>query len=141
MKKLYNLMGKIITVRTILHPRRVVELVPGGKHERVVNQESLASPRAGWVVGFGCLKEGKIKGGRVYGESDYESPYLEVTKVIPCIYVKFWPTRQQVAVPRDGWTLGGTPVDIEHKWTEGWKSKFKLAKDSKGRFTGDTVSL
>jgi hypothetical protein len=58
-------------------------------------------PRAGWIVGYRSLQEGKIvRGYGYYGSEDYDPPYLDVERTVPCVLISFTPSYENpVKVP------------------------------------------
>lgn len=121
-----KLMGQVVTVKKFL--RRSYMLHGGlGKGWRVIDQCSGAIGRAGWVVGFGVVREGTGGNG-----PDWEDWQFITKRSIPCMKVAFQPHFRPVMVPiEDGaWEVGGVPDAREFKW----EPTEPLERGERGRF-------
>jgi hypothetical protein len=96
-------------------------------------------PQAGWVAGFRTLQNG------TYCGPGSDAPYLRNTESVPCILVTYWPTRNPVKVPLDGFEPGGEPCyPTSDFWDTEWGTELREAlseeskswpRDERGRWT------
>lgn len=108
-KERIALMGKLVTVTAVL----CIKETGTRLYVRTWNSEPLASPRAGWVVGFTHRRNGTTS-----HHCGDEGPTFRPTACVPCVLVTFWPTHAPVEVPLDGYTLGGTPDNRTASWQD-----------------------
>ncbi len=140
-----ELMGRIVTVDKELVRRTIHKSEPGIPYysDRTVlrSWESVSiEARAGWVVGFRSLKEGKLEP----SFDEYVQHELVVTGTVPCVLVAFWPTQNPIKVPLDGYRLGGEPLapsgwDTASPWYQGAIEEYRkvakaMPRDEKGRW-------
>jgi hypothetical protein len=151
-KNNFPLMGKIVTVNAMYER---IELYDGLEFpaKNYINSKIIErkwkiieiNPRAGWVTGYRYLQEGiyrpeRTTSSRSY-DADYEPPYLEISNIIRCLLVSFFPTYNPVKVPINSvWFPGGTPKSTQYKWTEQEKQQFSkesklFPRDKYGRFS------
>ena len=132
MKNKYSLMGKIVTVKQLYKykkesPRSYAE----NGYRKWYAQD--IEPRAGWVVGYRYVYDGKIING--YENGNVWKP----TKAIPVLMVTYWPTMKPEPVPMDAVTEGGVPHAEIYKWNERDKQTLRdtmkyVTRDEKGRW-------
>lgn len=124
------LMGQVVTVTAELVRKSDGPWLESGSMRSWVPKS--IEPRAGWVVGFRSLQNGKYSAG---GASYYgEPPHLYRITSVPCVLVAYWPTYNPVKVPLDGFEMGGKPHYTKaYFWdTElGKELRQDLSKDSK----------
>ena len=124
------LMGRVVVVEKTLVRKKE------GDERFWVTKE--CSKRAGWVVGFRTLQNGRIC------RETYEGPeevWLHPSKSIKCILVSFWPTMEAVRVPLDGFRIDpiARPQAPSYPWTEQDRDSLRkemqnAPRDAKGRW-------
>lgn len=131
-KQKLELIGKVVTVK------EEVKFFYDDDNKRYCIIVKNENARAGWIVGFRSLREGRIvieSNDSFYGSNKY----FETTHTVPVVLISYWPTLKPVPVPLDGFELGGEP-EVPGNWTEENRKKVsdivkrKYPRDSKGRF-------
>jgi hypothetical protein len=132
LKKKYVLMGQIVTVNA--HLKRNKNRGGGWVRWEVVKPDYC---RAGWVVGFGVVYDGKIKSDLDDLEAGiYGQPYFVHGKTHHVLHVTYWPTIKPIIVLPEDVTPGGQP-EPPGLWTPGARESLSLTMKSIFRTHGD----
>jgi hypothetical protein len=96
-----NLMGKQVIVTQVLERQY-------DKDKRFWKPVNVIERRVGWIVGHSTAHSGIYHRGSSYTtgyetvEYDYIPSHLEVTEILPCLLVTYWPNQKPIKIPVDG---------------------------------------
>ena len=136
MRERVALMGKVVTVHFEM-AREYSERPPWIVTWRPKTRTVL---RAGWVTGFASRCNGICHDEGQDSEGEYTPVYFEPKKPsLLLLRVTYWPERNPVLVPLDGFDLGGTPKAEGYQWSDEVKADLSrimkdAKRDSKGRW-------
>ncbi len=139
-KDMLPLMGEIVLVEKVLK-RDCLDTDGNVKwNARRWWPETIDNPRAGWVVGFRILHNGRMV--KTDEWDDIKEPeYFVAEESVHCCLVAFWPTMTPVHVPLDGFRANTDvePVPPVYPWTDRDRAALRdemksVGRDEKGRW-------